>query len=172
MGRVDALAQYVSRVDDPLATATYGARYIFSNLHQTEVSMVTRVDLVLTPAISFQLYLQPLISVGRYWNLKELAAPRTFDFLAYGTGSSTIAPISGERAFLVDPDGGGPAAPFRLEDRSFNFKSLRANAIFRWQFRPGSTLFVVWSEQRQDFSRLDIYCYPIHRPKIIIELFT
>ena len=153
LGRADALAQYVQRVDDPLATATYGARYLFSNLHQTEVSMVTRADLVLTPTVSFQLYVQPLISVGRYWNLKELAAPRSFDFLVYGTGGSTITPIPGERAFLVDPDGGGPAAPFRLDDPSFNFKSLRANAIFRWQFRPGSTLFVVWTEQRQDSSR-------------------
>ncbi len=153
VSRTDALAQYVQRVGDPLATATYGARYVFSNLHQTEVSMVTRVDLVLTPAVSLQLYVQPLISVGRYWNLKELAVPRTFDFLVYGTGGSAIAPIPGERAFLVDPDGGGPAAPFRLDDPSFNFKSLRANAIFRWQFRPGSTLFVVWTEQRQDSSR-------------------
>jgi hypothetical protein len=153
VGRADALAQYVTRVDDPLAAATYGARYVFSNLHQTEVSMVTRVDLVLTPSVSLQLYLQPLVSVGRYWNLKELAAPRTFDFLVYGTGGSAITPVPGERAFLVDPDGGGPAAPFRLDNPSFNFKSLRANAIFRWQFRPGSTLFVVWTEQRQDFSR-------------------
>jgi hypothetical protein len=153
VARTDALAQYVERVDDPTAVATYGARYVFSNLHQTEVSMVTRVDLVLTPTVSFQLYVQPLISVGRYWNLKELAAPRTFDFLVYGTGGSTITPIAGERAFTVDPDGSGPAAPFRLDDPSFNFKSLRANAIFRWQFRPGSTLFVVWTEQRQDSSR-------------------
>ena len=151
--RTDALAQYVTRVDDPLAAATYGSRYIFANLHQTEVSMVTRADLVLTPTVSLQLYVQPLISVGRYWNLKELSAPRTFDFLSYGTGGSTIAPIAGERAFAVDPDGPGPAAPFRLDDPSFNFKSLRVNAIFRWQFRPGSTLYFVWTEQRQDFAR-------------------
>ena len=151
--RTDAMAQYVQRVDDPLATATYGARYVFSNLHQTEVSMVTRAHSVLTPTVSLQLYLQPLISVGRYWNLKELAAPRTFDFLVYGTGGSTITQVAGEQAFIVDPDGVGPAAPFRLDDPSFNFKSLRANAIFRWQFRPGSTLYVVWTEQRQDFSR-------------------
>ena len=91
--------------------------------------------------------------MGRYWNLKELAAPRTFDFLVYGTGGSTITQVAGEQAFIVDPHGVGPAAPFRLDDPSFNFKSLRANAIFRWQSRPGSTLYVVWTEQRQDFSR-------------------
>ncbi len=152
--RTDAIAQYVERVDDPTAVTTYGSRYVFSNLHQTEVSMVTRLDLVLTPTVSFQLYVQPLISVGQYRNLKELARPRSFDFLVYGTGASTIIPVPGERAFLVDPDGSlGPAAPFRLDDPSFNFKSLRANAIFRWQFRPGSTLFVVWTQQRQDASR-------------------
>jgi hypothetical protein len=150
----DALAQYVDRVTDPTAVATYGARYIFSNLHQIEVSMVTRADLALTPTVSFQIYLQPLLSMGRYWNLKELTKARTFDFLVYGTGGSTVTPIPGERASIVDPDGSaGPAAPFRLDDPSFNFKSLRANAIFRWQFRPGSTLFVVWTQQRQDLAR-------------------
>ncbi len=154
VARTDAIAQFVQRQEDPTATSTYGARYLFSNLHQTEVSMVTRADLVLAPTVSFQLYLQPLLSTGRYWNLKELARARSFDFLVYGTGDSTIAPVAGERASIVDPDGAsGPAAPFRVDDPSFNFKSLRANAIFRWEFRPGSTLFVVWTEQRQDFSR-------------------
>jgi Domain of unknown function (DUF5916) len=137
---------------DPVARV--GARYVFSNLHQTEVSMVTRADLALSPTVSLQLYVQPLLSVGRYWNLKELVRPRAFDFLVYGTGGSTVAPVAGERASIVDPDGSrGPAAPFRLDDPSFNFKSLRANAIFRWQFRPGSTLFVVWTQQRQDLAR-------------------
>jgi hypothetical protein len=151
--RTHAVAQYVRRVDDPLAVSTYGARYVFSDIDQTEVSMVTRLDLVLTPTVSFQLYVQPLLSMGRYWNLKELARSRSFDFLIYGTGNSTVTPVAGERASIVDPDGGaGPAAPFRLDDPSFNFKSLRANAIFRWQYRPGSTLFVVWTQQRQDFS--------------------
>jgi hypothetical protein len=53
-------------------------------------------------------------------------------------------------AYLVDPDGAGPARAFRLADPKFNFKSLRVNAVARWEFRPGSSLYVVWTQRRQD----------------------
>ncbi len=52
--------------------------------------------------------------------------------------------------FEVDPDGNGPAAPFSFGNPDFNYKSLRVNAVFRWEYRPGSTLFVAWTQQRQD----------------------
>jgi len=46
-----------------------------------------------------------------------------------------------------DPDGAGPAAP---STRDFNFKSLRGNAVFRWEYRSGSTLYLVWTQERSD----------------------
>jgi hypothetical protein len=122
--RSHSLAQYVTAVEDPTAAATYGTRYVFSDLDQTQLSMSTRATWVITPRMSLQLYTQPLLAVGDYWNTKQLAAPRTFDFLPYGG------------------DVGNP---------DFNFKSLRVNTVFRWEWRLGSTLYVVWTEQREDF---------------------
>ena len=145
--------QYVQTVADPLAAATHGSRYVFADLHQTEVSMTTRLNLVLRPTVSLQVYAQPLISVGKYTDFKELAAPRTFNFLRYGAQAGTISRDAASGDLHVDPDGNGPAAPFAVSNPSFNFKSLRLNAIFRWEWRPGSTIYVVWTEQRQDSAR-------------------
>ncbi|HEY3381096.1 MAG TPA: DUF5916 domain-containing protein [Vicinamibacterales bacterium] len=151
--RSHAIAQYVNTVTDPSAPVTFGARYIFSDIDQTEVSMTTRLNIVFKPTVSLQVYMQPLLSTGRYWNFKELTRPRAFAFRSYGEEGTTITPVPGERRFIVDPDGPGPAPSFRLDDPSFNFKSLRLNAIFRWEYRPGSTLYVVWTENRQDLAR-------------------
>jgi hypothetical protein len=51
---------------------------------------------------------------------------------------------------VVDPDAEGPAPAFRLADPDFNLKSLRANAVLRWEFRLGSTLYLVWTQRRED----------------------
>ena len=95
--------------------------------------------------------MQPLLASGRYGDFKELALPRTFDSIhtARRLLSRTIPP--GARTPSI-PDASGPSPSFSFNNPDFNFKSLRLNAIFRWEFRPGSTLYVVWTEQRQDDS--------------------
>jgi Domain of unknown function (DUF5916)/Carbohydrate family 9 binding domain-like len=148
--RVHNVAQYLATVPDPAATATFGSRYVFGGLDQTELSIPLRVNLVLSPKLSLQLYTQALLSAGDYPAIKEFAAPRTYDFPAYGTDVGTLAREPGGAAFVIDPDGAGPAAPFRLADPDFNVKSLRANAVLRWEFRLGSTMYLVWTQRRQD----------------------
>jgi hypothetical protein len=141
-------ASWIRNVDDATATATYGHRHVFGELDQTEASMTARVNWILTPNVSLQVYVQPLVSVGDYYRFKELARPRTFDFNFYGQNGSAIAAAGGE--YTVDPDGPGPAVPFTFADPDFNFKSLRVNAIFRWEWRPGSTFYAAWTQQRED----------------------
>jgi hypothetical protein len=141
-------ANWIQNVDDATASATYAHRYVFGELDQTEASMTVRVNWILTPNVSLQVYAQPLVSVGDYYRFKELARPRTFDFNVYGERGSAIAAAGGE--YTVDPDGAGPASRFTFSDPDFNFKSLRLNAIFRWEWRPGSTLYVAWTQQRED----------------------
>jgi hypothetical protein len=146
--RSHGLAQYVGTFDDPAAAPTFGARYVFSNIEQKEFSLQTRVNYVMSPKMSLQVYLQPLVSVGDYETFKELAAPRTFDFTRYGTDRGTISYDASRRRYSVDPGDGG--AEFSFGDPDFNFKSLRLNAIFRWEWKPGSAMYFVWTEQRQD----------------------
>ncbi len=144
-------AQYLSTVADPLALPTYGQRYVFGELAQTEVSMVTRLSVVLSPRMSLQMFLQPLVSAGDYGAIKEVAAPRTFAFVRYGEDAgSTISAGPGGKGLVIDPDGAGAAAPFAIARPDFNVRSLRANTVFRWEFRPGSAFFFVWTQQRRD----------------------
>jgi hypothetical protein len=142
--------QWVTSTDDPLATATYGHRYIFSAMDQREVSAGIRLDWTFTPSLTLQMFVQPYMSVGDYSALKELRRPRSFDFATYGTGGSTIT--RDNDAYIVDPDGNGPAQPITVSDPNFNQKSLRSSAVLRWEYARGSTMYVVWTQQRDDAS--------------------
>ncbi len=144
-------AQYVNTVADSTASNTYGSRYIFSDLDQFQISMSTRINWILSPKMSLQIYMQPLISEGDYWDFKEFARPRTYSFLRYGSDIGNIR-VDADREYNVDPDGSGAAPSFSFRDPDFNFKSLKVNAIFRWEWRLGSTLYLVWTQNRQDFS--------------------
>ena len=151
--RSQSPAQYLSTIVDPLATATFGSRYVFGELAQTEVSMPLRVNVTMSPTLALQVYAQPLVSVGDYGALTEFARPRTYDFLKYGEDIGTIRPIGGTSLLEIDPDAAGPAAPFRLGQPDFNVKSLRLNAVLRWEFRPGSTFYAVWTRRGEDLAR-------------------
>ena len=140
-------AQYLRRVDDPLATATFGGRYVFGDLERTTVSLDTRLDVTVSPTLSLQLYLEPFVSVGNYGALKEFRAPNTFDFLEYGTDVGTVVE-GADGGLTVDPDGGGPATGFTVGDRDFSYRSLLGNAVLRWEWLPGSTMFLVWQQRR------------------------
>jgi hypothetical protein len=148
--RVRSAAQWVDSFDDRTALATFGARYVFADLRQTELAMATRFNWILTPRLSVQVYAQPLVSAGAYAGFKELARPRSYAFTRYGSEAGTISYDPAAESYTVDPDGAGPAVAFSFDRPDFNFKSLRINAVVRWEYRPGSTLFVAWTQQRED----------------------
>ncbi|MGH9308753.1 MAG: DUF5916 domain-containing protein, partial [Vicinamibacterales bacterium] len=100
--------------------------YVFGQLQQRTVSMTARVNYTVTPNLSIQLYAQPFVSAGDYSRFRELADGR-----ARGL-SQRFAPY----AYLGDPD--------------FNYRSFRTTNVLRWEYRPGSTLFVVWQQGRED----------------------
>ena len=143
-------AQWVTRINDPLMTATFGARYIFGELHQRILSSDIRLNWTFTPKLTLQLYLQPFIGVGSYSRFKELAQPKSYDFNVFGEGLSTV--LYSDEEYTVDPDGPGPASPFSFGDPDFNVKSLRGTMVLRWEYFPGSILYFVWTQSRQDYS--------------------
>jgi hypothetical protein len=144
----ESSAQYVTAVDDPTAAAFYGRRYVFADLEMRSISMNTRLNVTFTPTLTLEVFAQPLISSVRYTNFKEFDAPRRLAKSVYGKDVGTIS--RGESTYTVDPDGGGPAEPFTFDDPDFNFRSLRGNAVLRWEFHPGSTLYLVWTQSRSD----------------------
>jgi hypothetical protein len=147
-------AQYIGAYADPLATATYGERQVFSTLDQTTVGGGFRLNWAFTPRLSFQMYAQPLVSSGKYTDFKELARPKSYDFTHYLENGGTYDPATG----TIDPDGPGPAPPFAIGNvdwgfdghPDFNYMSLRGNAVLRWEYMPGSTFYLVWTQTRDD----------------------
>jgi hypothetical protein len=143
------MAQYVTTVGDPTAGETFGARYVFGTLEQTSISLDTRLNWTFSPKLSLQLYLQPFVVSGLYKDLKQLRTPRTYEFDVYGKNSGTIVRDS-TGVYQIDPDGGGPASAFSVADPNFNFRSLLGNAVLRWEYRPGSAIFLVWQQNRNE----------------------
>ena len=118
--RVDA--QYVATIPDPAATDTYGLRYVFARLDQNTIGADLRLNWTFTPELSFETYVQPFFSSGRYDSYRALARPDSREFTPY--------------AYPANPN--------------FDIASLRGNAVARWEYRPGSALFLVWTQQRED----------------------
>ncbi len=151
LGHSESGFQYVTTVADPTATAFAGNRYVFADLVQRSIGLNTRFNVTFSPNLTLELFAQPLIASGDYSRYKEYAAPRGLRRLVYGVdvGTDSIKPgnpsLSVRDSIFIDVDGGGPTRPFPVEDPSFTLRSLRGNAVLRWEYRPGSTVYLVWT---------------------------
>ena len=146
LSRSGSAAFYVGQVPDPLAGPTYGTRYLFAGLERTTLSMTARMDLALTPRMTLQVYAEPFVSTADYEDFGALRTAGAYDFLRYGEEGSTIS-RDGD-FYSVDADGPGPARAIRFHDPDFRVRSFRSNVVLRWEYLPGSTLFVVWTQDR------------------------
>jgi len=152
--RTSSAAQYVTSSDALAYEPTFGTRYIFADLERRDLSMVTRVNLTFTPKLSLEVYAQPLITSGDYVTYKQLAESQTFDFEIFAEGSVSGAGCDGGRTCLdsdgtryVDFDADG-TSDLTFDDRDFNLRSLNSTAVLRWEYRPGSTFFLVWQHRQ------------------------
>ena len=139
--------QYVTAFDEPAASATFGRRYVFARLDEATVSLASRVDWTFTPDLTLQLYARPFVSTGRFSRVKALDAPGGLRLPVYGEDAGT-AVVGEDGSTTVTPDDGGRA--FTVA-RDFTSRALQGNAVLRWEYRPGSTLFLVWQQQRSGF---------------------
>jgi hypothetical protein len=151
--------QYVGSTGALPYQPTFGRRYFFGDLERKTVEMQARVDYTFTPALSLQVFVQPLLSSGDYVAYKQLVAPGTFAFERFTEGEArstggTVVCAGGTicrdaaGTQRVDLDGNG-APDYSFADKDFNVRSLRGNAVLRWEYRPGSTIFLVWQRQQE-----------------------
>ena len=147
-------AQWVGAYADPTAQETFGRRYLFARLEQTTFAADIRADWIISPTLSLQVYMQPLIVSGKYNQFKVLQKSKTYDFINYGENGSTLvvntSPNGDVDSYTLDPDGAGSASAPTIENPDFNYLSLRGSAVLRWEYLAGSTLYFVWTQNRQD----------------------
>jgi hypothetical protein len=144
--------QFVTNIDDPTNTRFGGLRSVFARLDQRTLSMNTRVNATFTPNLTLEMFAQPFLASGHYTDLNEYQAPRSGDVFLYGRDVGTVVEQRDATGHLVkytvDPDGAGPAAAFDVDNPDFNVRSLRGTAVLRWEYRPGSTVYFVWTQER------------------------
>jgi hypothetical protein len=138
----------------------YGTRYIFSNIDQVTLSLDTRISVAFTPTLTLDVYAQPFFASGHYYAFKQFDHPRQLHQSVYGVDVGSISEGDGE--YCIDPTGpagggkpvcnGPDATPgaFAILNPDFNTRSLRGNAVLRWEYRPGSTIYFVWEQTRYD----------------------
>ena len=119
--------QWVANVGAVGADTTH---YLFGRLYQDLLSFTGRMDLTIRPTLSLQLYAEPFVTAGHFTDVRELAAPRARSY------DARFRPYAG-------------AAP----NADFNEKSFHSSVVARWEYRPGSTLFVVWTQGRDQSDR-------------------
>ena len=137
------------------AAASDGTRYVFGALDQRTASLTARLNYTFSPDLSFQLYAQPFVSAGTYSGMMEVDDPRgdrfADRFASYADEQLRRVEGDGFRYYEVDEDLDG-TADFAFRDPDFNVKSFRSNMVLRWQYRPGSSFFLVWSRDQGSFS--------------------
>ncbi|MDH3297713.1 MAG: carbohydrate binding family 9 domain-containing protein [Gemmatimonadota bacterium] len=128
---------------------TFGNRYVFARIDQHTISAQFRVNYAFSADLSLEGYFEPFASTGAYSDYGELMTPRESDLLMYGTGGTTISESTGDAPHTITVQDGPDQFSFIRED--FRALSFRSNLVMRWEWLPGSTLFVVWQLDRGGF---------------------
>ena len=126
-GRSSSEAEHLDNFRNP-GGGIGGVSYVFAGLEQQTVDVTFRSDILFSRDLSLQLYAQPYLTVGGYGNPRELVTPNSYD----------LAPA-------VDmPD----FSPEDVTDYDFRYSAMNVNAVLRWEYRPGSTFYLVWKQGR------------------------
>lgn len=134
--------QYVSSLASP-GKPTYGRRYIFAAAARTTMYVRFHLTYNFSPFLSLEAYGEPFAARARYTDFGELAYPGGMDVRLYGSDLGTVT--REEDGSLTIAEGGDQ---FNLAGRDFNIRSFRSNLVLRWEWRAGSTLYLVWQQNR------------------------
>ncbi len=129
--------------------ATFGDRYILAFTDRTTLAIETRLNFTLQPDLNLELFAQPFAASGRFFDFGELEAAGSRFLRTYGSdgtttdrqGDGSLEVLDGEDAFVIP-------------NQDFNIRSFRSTAVLSWEWRPGSTVFLVWQQARS--RRLDM----------------
>jgi hypothetical protein len=130
-------------------TVADSVHYLVSEIDQRTLNVQARLDWTLSPEMSIQFYAQPFVSAGRYTDFKAIADPRADRY-------EDRYEAFGERAHCwdgtcsIDLDG-DQRTDITLGDPDFNFKAIRSTAVFRWEYLPGSVVYVAWQHGRSEY---------------------
>jgi hypothetical protein len=138
--RVEAPWQYVG-----VAPGEADPRYVVARMGQTTAALTTRAGYTFTPDLTVELYAQPFLSTGRFTDYREVERPRARRF------EDRFVPLD---------------APWSGRTPDFDVQELNANLVVRWEYQPGSVLFLVWSQSRDRVGPGDPFHFGHHARRL------
>lgn len=142
LSRHDRLDQYVTTVLSTTQGTIVSPRYVFATLRENTTAFIVRADWILSPRLSLQFFAQPLVARAAFGQFKELADAGSLTFARYPRASANAGSIQ------IDPNGTPDSSSFVILDPSFALASVRANAVVRWEWQDGASLYLVWQQNR------------------------
>lgn len=127
-----------------------GSRWVLGRIDQEVWDLTFRANLTVTPELTVQYYGSPFIATGRYTGFKQATSTlaRSYEDRFHRYGDSEIAYRPDVNRYEVTEKSGGPSAQYSFANPDFSFRQFRSNLVARWEYKPGSSLYVVWSEGR------------------------
>jgi len=145
--------EYFSQVNRLQYVGTYynlnDPRYVFAEISQKTMTLTLRLNYTINPELSVEYYGQPFVSAGKYTHLKMItngtAETFTGRFQEYDDTRMQFDPAG--NTYNMDENADG-VTDYSVSNPDFNFRQFRSNFVVRWEYRPGSTLYLVWSQGR------------------------
>lgn len=136
--------QYVETV-----TAPDEPKYLFAEMDQKTVNFTFRLNYTINPDLSIEYYGQPFVSDGKYKNFKKITDPRAATFKnRFYTFSAQEHGYSSDFDLCTFDENLDGISDYSVDNPDFNFRQFRSNLVVRWEYLPGSTLYLVWSQGR------------------------
>ncbi len=147
--------QYVSTIE-----LENSDRYIMARLDQKTLGIVFRFNLSITPELTIQYYGQPFISAGSYSHFKRITAPRAhrYENRFHTFSDQEIKYVSENEEYQIDENRDG-TLDYSIGSPDFNFKQFRSNLVIRWEYLPGSQLYLVWSQGRTGYEEFGDFSF-------------
>ncbi len=145
-GRYENILQYVDQIDFEGET-----RYLFSNIDQKTFNLTLTVDYSITPDLSIQYYGSPFVSGGTYTDFKKITDSHAAELSDryHLFSQDQIHYNEYDEIYFIDELMDG-TNNYSFEKPDFNFRQFRSNLVMRWEYTPGSTIFLVWSSGKTD----------------------
>jgi hypothetical protein len=137
-------------------------RYINASLEQKVYALSFRMNYSITPDISIQFYGRPFIAKGNYNNFKHIIDSRADEYQnRFEPFTSSQITLSENKTFYTVDENSDGTADYGFSNPNFNYRAFQSNLVVRWEFKPGSALFFVWSQGREsaelDYSRTIVH---------------
>ena len=122
------------------------SKYIVSEVKQKTLSYTLRLDYNVTPEFTIQYYGQPFITRPVYSNFGIVKDPLNKSYDArFSRFTSDQVKQTTNGNYAVDENRDG-ATDYTFNNPNFNFVQFRSNLVARWEYKPGSELYLVWSQ--------------------------